>query len=91
MKHRSAFKEAFETKAGFTCFIVSTIALVAYIVLLKVLPADMNNRMLILTGVSIVIIGGGVMFSQILGAIQNDIDKEEKEAAKAVKHIKKKK
>lgn len=86
MKRKSAFTEVFKTKEGITCFIVSTVSLIASLCISKLVPDDWQYKKFVLLGCGFLLFVGCVMFTQYVGAMQNEIDKEESAASKTSHH-----
>ena len=91
MKNRNAFLETFRTREGKVTFFGSTACLVAFLCVSSFVPESWQFRRIVLMILGLVMFAGCVVFTQIVGAVQNDIDKEEREAAQKAKHTKKKK
>ena len=91
MKNRNAFLETFRTREGKVTFFGSTGCLIAFLCVSSFVPESWQFRRIVLMILGLVMFAGCVVFTQIVGAVQNDIDKEEREAAQKAKHTKKKK
>ena len=86
MKERNAFLETFRTKEGKISFAVSTLSLIAFLCVSRFVPEAWQYRKIVLLLCGMLMFGGCVMFTQYVGAVQNQIAKEEAEAKKAAKH-----
>jgi multisubunit Na+/H+ antiporter MnhG subunit len=91
MKNRNAFLETFRTKEGKITFFGATVCLIAFLCVSSFVPGDWQYKKILLMFLGLVMFAGCVVFTQIVGAVQNDIDKEEREAAQKAKHPNKKK
>ncbi len=91
MKNRNAFLETFRTKEGKVCFALATVFLIAYILINSFVSGDWPYKRYALILCGFLMFLGCVMFTQYVGAVQNQINKEEQEALKSAKVHKKKK
>ena len=91
MKNRNAFLETFRTKEGKVTFFGATICLIAFLCVSSLVSNEWQYKKILLMFFGLVMFAGCVVFTQIVGAVQNDIDKEEREAAQKAKHPNKKK
>ena len=91
MKHRNAFFETFRTKEGKVYFLTATVFLIASFCVNTFISDAWQPKKFVLLGCGLFMFIGCVLFTQYVGAVQNQIDKEERENAGSRLHPGKKK
>ena len=91
MKNRNAFIEALKTKQGKLFAVLSTIVMIAGVCVGVFIPNDCKYKNPIVFVTSIVLIVFCTMFTQVVGAVQNEIDAQQRSEKQQSYHPKKKK